>query len=209
MNGLNPNEFKVRRATIEDLPALDELWRTMNFDTQGLDKRITEFQIAADSTGKIVGAIGYQMRGKHALIHSEGFTDFGLADTLRPLLWDRLKMLAANHGTIRVWTKEEAPYWSHGTMAKPDADALEKLPVDWKNLRGEWLTVKLREDVEEVLSLDKEFAMFAEAERERSRSAMNQAKILKTVATVIAIILGLVVVAGLVIMMIQKYRPAE
>jgi N-acetylglutamate synthase-like GNAT family acetyltransferase len=204
---MNANDFKVRRATIEDLPALNALWKTMNFGVLELEKRLTEFQVAVDSNGSVAGAIGYQMQGKQALIHSEAFTDFSLTDTLRPLLWERLKMLAANHGTVRVWSKEDSRFWAQETLTKPDADALEKLPANWAAQPGEWRTLKLREDVEEVLSLDKEFAMFAEAERERSRSALNQAKLLKTIATVIALILGLIVLVGVGLMLMHKYRP--
>jgi N-acetylglutamate synthase-like GNAT family acetyltransferase len=201
---MNPADFKFRRATIEDLSALNPLWQSMKLDASALEKRLTEFQVAEDNNGKLVGTIGYQMIGKQALIHSEGFTDFGLADGLRPLLWERLKMLAANHGTVRVWTKEPARFWSQEALTSPDAEALEKLPEAWRALPGNWFTFKLREDVEEVLSLDKEFAMFAEAERERSRSALGQAKVLKTVATVLALLLGLAVLVASVMLVLQK-----
>lgn len=204
---MNLTDFKVRRATIEDLPALKPLWQSMKLDASALDKRVTEFQVAEDNGGKVVGAIGCQMLGKHALIHSEGFTDFGLADTLRPLLWERLKMLAANHGTVRVWTKEAARFWSQETLISPDVETLEKLPEAWRAVPGPWFTLKLREDVEEVLSLDKEFAMFAEAERERSRSALSQAKALKTIATVLALLLGLIVLVASVLLVLQKSPP--
>jgi len=201
---MDPADFKVRRATIEDLPALSALWQSMNLAGKGLEQRITEFQVATDPTGTIVGAVGYQIQGKQALMHSEGFTDFGLADTVRPLLWDRLKMLAANHGTVRVWSKENSRFWTQEALGQPDAEALEKLPSDWKDLPGSWHCVKLREDVEEVLSMDKEFALFAEAERERSRSVISQAKTLKTIATVLALILGLAVLVASVMLVLQR-----
>jgi len=206
---MNPADFKVRRATIEDLPALTSLWQSMNLANAGLEPRVTEFQVAVDATGTVVGAIGFQLLGKSALLHSEGFTDFGLADGLRPLLWERLKMLAANHGTVRVWTKETAPFWAQDLLSPPDAEALEKLPMDWKNLPGDWLTIKLREDVEEVLSLDKEFAMFAASERERSRNALSQAKLFKTIATVFAIILGLAVLTASIIVVLNSKPPGS
>jgi N-acetylglutamate synthase-like GNAT family acetyltransferase len=204
---MNPADFKIRRATVEDLPALKPLWQSMKLAPQVLDKRVTEFQVAEDSEGKVVGAIGCQMMGKQALVHSEGFTDFGLADTLRPMLWERLKMLAANHGTVRVWTQEAARFWSQETLTPPDAEMLEKLPDTWRQSPGNWFTLKLREDVEEVLSLDKEFAMFAEAERERSRSALSQAKVFKTIATVLALMLGLAVLVASVMLVLQKAPP--
>jgi N-acetylglutamate synthase-like GNAT family acetyltransferase len=195
--------FRVRRATIEDLPALAKLWRTMNLPVSDLERRLTEFQAAVDDAGMLAGAVGFQMTGKHGLVHSEGFKDFSVTDTVRPMLWERLQMLSANHGIVRVWTKENAPFWSQ-QLNRPDADALAKLPATWAALPGEWLTLKLREDVEEVLSLDKEFEMFKQSAEQESQAAMGQAKILKNVATVAAIILALVVVAGAIYMLRQN-----
>ena len=103
---MNPTEFRVRRATIEDLPDLTALWQSMNLPVNGLDRRLTEFQVATDAAGKIVGAVGLQLVGKQGLVHSEGFTDFGVTDIVRPMLWERLQMVAANHGIVRAWTKE-------------------------------------------------------------------------------------------------------
>jgi hypothetical protein len=197
-------DFRVRRATVDDLPALSALWHSMSLSGQGLESRLTEFQVAVNSAGAIAGAIGFQIVGKQALVHSECFIDFSLADTLRPLLWERLKMLAANHGTIRVWSKESTRFWAREALDQPDPASLEKLPADWKGLPGKWYCAKLREDVDEVLSLDKEFALFAEAERERSRTALSQARLLKTIATVLAIILALAVLGASVFLVLQR-----
>lgn len=198
---MNATDFKVRRATIEDLPALTPLWRSMNLGTAGLDRRLTEFQVATDASGKLVGAIGFQIVGKQGLIHSEGFTDFGVTDTVRPMLWERLQMVAANNGTVRAWTKEVAPFWKQTGLVPPDADALGKLPPVWSDHPGEWLTIKLREDVEEILSMDKEFELFKQSAAQQSETALNQAKTLKTFATIAAIILAIVVLIASIYMM--------
>jgi hypothetical protein len=205
---MSPNDFRVRRATIEDLPALTVLWQSMNLPVNGLDRRLTEFQVATDAAGKLVGAIGFQLVRKQGLIHSEGFTDFGVADTVRPMLWERLQMVATNHGTVRAWTKEIAPFWKQIGLAEPDAETLAKLPVFSSNEQpGKWLTIKLREDIEEVLSLDKEFELFKQSAEQQSQAAFNQAKMLKTIATIAAIILAIVVVAGSIYMMRNNFAP--
>lgn len=195
---MNSNSFQVRRATIEDLPALTALWQSMNLPVNGLDRRLTEFQVATDAAGKLVGAIGFQIAGKQGLIHSEGFTDFGVTDTVRPMLWERLLMVATNHGTVRAWTKEVAPFWKQTGLTPPDAEALTKLPPVWSEQPGEWLTLKLREDVEEVLSLDKEFAQYVQAEKEQTRANLGTAKVMNKVAMTLAILLAVGVVIGLV-----------
>ena len=204
---MNSTDFQVRRATIEDLPALTALWHSMNLPVNGLDRRLTEFQVATDASGKIVGAVGLQLAGKQGLVHGEGFTDFGVTDTVRPMLWERLQMVAANHGIVRVWSKEVAPFWKQIGRVPPDAEALGKLPPAWNSHPGEWLTVKLREDVEEVLSMDKEFELFKQSTAQQSQEAINQAKLLKTIATVAAVILGIVVLIASVYMLRNNFAP--
>jgi hypothetical protein len=200
---MTATDFRVRRATIEDLPALVALWQSMNLPTEGMDLRLTEFQVATDASGTLVGAIGFQLLGKQARLHGEGFTDFGAADTLRAMLWERLQTVAANHGIIRVWSQEQSPFWSRNILSPPDAGTLAKLPPEWQTLPGEWLTIKLREDVDEVLSLDKEFAVFAAAERQHSKNILGQAKVMKTAATVVALILGVAVLIGVIYMLLK------
>ena len=136
------------------------------------------------------------MTERQGWLHSEAFTDFALADALRPQLWERMQALATNNGLVRLWTQEQAPFWNHCGLAKADAEALEKLPAGWRSLSGQWLTLKIKEDIEEVISADKEFAMFMEAERRRTERAFQQARILKFIATLIAVAVLFLVLGG-------------
>jgi N-acetylglutamate synthase-like GNAT family acetyltransferase len=188
---MNAADYRVRRATVEDLPALLALWKSMNFASGELERRLTEFQVAVDAAETIVGAVGFQIAGKNGLVHSEAFTDFGLADALRPKLWERLQMVAANHGTVRAWTRETAPFWSQIGLTTPDTEALGKMPPAWKDQPGEWRMLKLREDVEEVLSADKEFEMFKQATKAEAHATLGTAKLMNKVALALAILLGL------------------
>jgi N-acetylglutamate synthase-like GNAT family acetyltransferase len=192
---MSPSNYKVRRATLEDIAPLTALWTSMKFPVEELSKRVTEFQVAEGPEG-LVGALGLQIAQKQGRIHSEGYTDFSLADQLRPVLWDRLHALAANHGLVRLWTQETAPFWTHSGLVKPDAEVLAKLPAGWRTDAGEWLTIKLKEDVEALLSVDREFALFMQSERERSVRALQHARILKMVATFIAFVVFFIVLAG-------------
>ena len=203
---MSASSYRVRRATLEDVAALTELWNTMNFPSAELAKRTMEFQLAEDSSGKLLGAVGIQIAEKQGRIHSEAFGDFALADQLRPLLWDRLQSIANNHGLLRVWTDEKAPFWSHCGLAKADAEALQKLPVLWRGQVGDWLTLKLRDDIAAVMSADKEFAMFMAAEKEKTERTMQQAKLLKLVATLVSLGLVLVVFIGAFILLKRNPR---
>ncbi len=188
--------YRVRRATLDDIGQLTELWQSMNFRIEDLARRITDFQVAEAETGEIVGAVALQVLERQGLIHSEGFTDFAVADKLRPMLWDRLNSVATNHGLLRLWTRERTPFWTHSGLGKPDAETLEKLPKPWREPSAEWLTLKLKEDLDEVISADQEFRLFMESEKRRTERAFQQARILKFVATLIALAIFIVVVAG-------------
>jgi N-acetylglutamate synthase-like GNAT family acetyltransferase len=188
--------YRVRRATLEDIGQLTALWKSMTFPADDLARRITEFQVAESPEGHVLGALGLQIAERQGLIHSEGFSDFALADHLRPLLWERVQSLATNHGLWRLWTLEQAPFWKHCGLLEADAEALEKLPLLWRRPASAWRTVKLKEDVQNVVSADKEFAMFMESEKARTSRSLQQAKALKVIATLIAFILLFLVMAG-------------
>ncbi len=187
---MSSGQYRVRRATLDDVSQLTALWEAMKFPAGELARRITEFQVAEDGAGKVLGAIGLQIVQKQGRLHSEGFTDFSLAEQLRSPLWERLQSVAANHGLYRLWTQEQAPFWSRCGLQKADREALEKLPAAWRPFPGAWLTLKLKEDLEEVISADKEFALFMESEKQRSARALEQARVLKVIATVLALILA-------------------
>ena len=189
--------YRVRRATLDDIGPLMMLWQQMHFPAEELAKRITEFQVAESIDQKIVGAVGLQLADRQGRLHSEGFTDFALADQLRPAIWERLQSVAANHGLVRLWTQEQAPFWNHCGLAKADPEALEKLPAGWRTSeKGPWMTLKLKDDIEEVISADKEFALFMQSERQRTERTFQQAKVLKFAATLIAIVVLLLIMAG-------------
>jgi len=188
-SGVSSSNYRVRRATLDDIRQLTALWQSMQFPIEDLAKRITEFQVAEGAGGEVLGAVGLQIAERQGLVHSEAFSDFALADHLRPPLWDRLNALATNHGLLRIWTREQAPFWNHCGLAKADAEALQKLPALWRGPSSGWLTLKLKDDVETVMSLDREFAMFMQSEKQRTDRIFQRARTLKTGMTLIAFVL--------------------
>jgi N-acetylglutamate synthase-like GNAT family acetyltransferase len=202
---MNPN-YQVRRATLDDIGPLTELWKTMHFPADDLGKRITEFQIAEEPGGRLLGGVGLQIADRQGRIHSEGFVDFSVADALRPLLLERVRAVATNHGLYRLWTQEQAPFWHRSGLTNPDAEALEKLPAAWRQPSARWLTSKLKDDVETLVSVDKEFAVFMQSEKEKTAKALQRAKALKALATLVLVCLCLLMVAALFFMLRKNPR---
>lgn len=180
-------KHRVRRATLEDLPALKSLWEAMRFPVNELEKQLTHFQVVVDEAEQVCGCVAFQMTGRHAHIHSETYSDFGIAEQSRVLFWTRFQSLATNHGLVCLWTREASPFWSHNGFVPADAAALEKLPASWDRNAPGWLLLKLRDEAA-IASLEKEFAMFVQSEKGRSEQAIGQLKIIKTVLTVLVLI---------------------
>jgi hypothetical protein len=184
------------------MPALTAIWQSMHFPVDALIKRVTGFQVAEDAQGTIVGAVALQIAQKQGRIMNEGYKDFSHADQLRPILWERIQSVSTNHGLLRLWTKENSPFWSQSGLEKAGPEILAKLPEPWKNEPGDWLTLKLREDLQTaIMSVDQEFALFMDSEKRRTQRAFQQAKILKFIAVLFAIaLLGLVVLGAIIIL---------
>ena len=180
------------------------MWESMYYPTEELARRGTEFQVAEGPAGKVLGALGLQIAERQGRVHSEAFSDFALSEQLRPLLWDRVHAVATNQGLLRVWTQEQAPFWNHCGLAKPDQEALEKLPAAWRGSSSDWRTLKLRDDVETVMSVDKEFAAFMQSEKQRTEQVFRRARAFKTFATVIAFALLLAVVGWAVSLFLRN-----
>jgi N-acetylglutamate synthase-like GNAT family acetyltransferase len=183
-------KFQARRATLDDLPRLKELWAVMRISDADLERQLTDFQVAVDETGQVVGGMAFQMSQRHACIHSEAFEDFSLAEYARPVLLDRIQTLATNHGLVRVWTREQSPFWTRNGFQPATEAVLEKMPSIWDRSSTGWLTLKLKEE-EVVASLDKEFALFVETEKQQRHQLLNQAKVFKTVALTIITLIAL------------------
>lgn len=199
--------FQVRRATIDDLPRLKALWESMRIYTLDLEKRLTEFQVALDGEGRVVGAIGLQIFRRHALIHNEAFADFGVADQVRALWWTRIQSLAMNHGVARLWTRENAPFWTRNGLQAADEEALKRLPEAWDASASGWLTLRLK-DEDVMASLDKEFDMFVAAEKRRSEETLGQARRLKTIVTLLGLLLALAMGAAALYVAFTQRPPS-
>ena len=189
---MNLPGLRVRRATMDDLPSLKALWRSMLLPADELEKRLTEFQVAETADGKLLGAISIQIAGRHARLHSEGYVDFAHADAARHLFWERLQTLASNHGVFRLWTQESSPFWSGYGFRPAGAAKLAALPAEWQSARGEWFTLQLKDEEAIAHALDQDLATFMSLEKQNTDRAFQQARALKIIITVIGFTIGIV-----------------
>jgi len=178
---------QVRRATIEDIPQLVSLWQQENLPATDLEKRFKEFQVVQGPGGEILGTIGLQISGNQGRLHSEALLHPEQSDALRQKLWERIALVTQNFGLVRVWIQSGAPFWGTIGFVSATGEAMSKLPPEFAGASGNWSTLQLKEDVGTVTSIDKEFAMFREAERERTEKMFRQARVLKMVAGVVAV----------------------
>lgn len=200
-----PGTLRVRRATLDDLPALRPLWESMRFDVAEMERRLTDYQVAVDDTGTVVGGLGFQISLRHAWIQGEAFPDFGLADRIRPLFWERIQSLALNHGIARLWTREDAPFWKQNGFQPASEETRKRLPAEFGNASEFWLSLALK-DEDSIAALEKELALFMQAERQRTQRALSPVRRLNTIATVIAVLVGLAVMGASIYLLMRYAR---
>jgi len=203
---MNLAPTNVRRATVDDIEDLRELWLQAHLPAEELERHLTEFQLVLSTTGEMVGAIGLHIQGKQGKLHSEAFIHPEHEDDFRPVLWERVKTVARNHGLVWLWTQELAPFYHHNGFQDADEETRKKLPPGFGDPDTQWSAMQLRDEA--VLSLDKEFELFHQTETESTELVLRQARLLKVVATVIAVILFAVVAVGLYYLFRQGRLPS-
>src|SRR5262249_36589631 len=116
-----------------------------------------------------------------------------MADALRDKLWERVRIVAGNFGLVRVWTQFNTPFWNATGFQYAPAEMLPKLPADFAGDPHPWKAIQLRAEAAAPASLDKEFAMFKEAEKERTEQMFRQARVLKLIAALVAVVVFVLV----------------
>jgi N-acetylglutamate synthase-like GNAT family acetyltransferase len=187
---MDPAQWFVRRANVDDLAGLKILWERAGYQVLDVERHLTEFQLISSREGDLGGAVALKVVGKHGLLHSEAFTRPDKEDEFRSLLWDRIKNLARNHGIVRLWTQEQAPFWHHECgFADADPEALKSIPPSFGDPRRRWLMLALREDLAGAMSLEQEFEVFQQASRANMEEMLGQARHMRRLAYIVGGIL--------------------
>ena len=187
-------EYQARRATLEDLPSLRSLWHNARLPVEELEKRFTEFQVVPSSDGNILAAVGLQLLKQNGYIHSEVFADPQYGIEFRPLLWNRIMTVAKNNGLHRLWTLPTASFYREQGFVDVDPGLKQKVPAEFGNPGADWISLKLKDDA--VISAEREFEIFAMAQKEESARMMSQAQSFRLIAYIL-LFLSLIGVAVL------------
>lgn len=199
-------QLHIRRATVDDLPALKSLWLAAQLPADELESRLTEFQVV-EAGGTFAGALGVEILRQHARLHSEDYPDFSVADTARELFWERIENLAAHHGVFRVWTQETSPFWTRWGFQPANAEALTRLPDEWKSLAGRWLTLELKNEDAINDALKNQFVRFLEVEKKQTAQVASRARQIRAFFTVIFFAIGIICIAIAVYLLTLRGNP--
>ncbi len=204
---MTTTNLQVRRATAEDLPKLLTLWKEEGLPCEDLETRFTEFQVVEGEGGELLGAFALQIQELQGLIHSEAFIRPELADRVRDKLWERAQIQARNHGLVRMWTQLAAPFWHTNGFQPASNELLGKRPAGFPDEARPWLVLPMREEpVSPALSIDKEFALFKEVEKNQRERIFRQARLLKTVAIAITLAVLTFVAVMSIRLFLKQYR---
>ena len=204
---MNPQSLRIRRATVDDRAALKQIWDAMCFSPDDLEKHLTEFQVVENAESQILGGIGIQLSKQHALLHSEGYSDFSVADSARQLFWERIQTLASNHGVFRIWTQEHSPFWKSLGFQPPAAEIFSRLPAEWKNeFDGGWLTLQLKNEEVIAAALEKNFMPFMAGEKGAAEKISKRAKKINLIITIAGFAIGIICI-GITIYIFVRRNP--
>ena len=83
------------------------------------------------------------------------------------------------------WTQETSPFWTHWGFQPASAEILERLPEEWRNLPGSWLTLELKNEDAINNALKNQLGNFMDAEKKQTAQVATRARQIRTFFTVI------------------------
>jgi len=183
---MNSTSYRVRRATLDDLPQLTALWESMRLSTEELGRRVTEFQVAENDEFALVGAVGLQIASEAREIHSEAFTDFALSDQLRPDALGAAPIRGQQSRIAAALDPGRGPVLETVRPGKGGRRGAPKTAGGLENPNTGLAHIKTTGRSRRAGIADKEFATFMEAEKQRSLRTIQHAKVLKFIAAAVA-----------------------
>jgi N-acetylglutamate synthase-like GNAT family acetyltransferase len=206
------SNYQVRRATVDDLAVLRQLWQQAQFPVAVLEPRWREFQVVETVAGDVLGAVGLQTEDHQGKLHHEAFKAPELVPQLRQRLWDRIASLAHLDGLHRLWIAQgSAMFYLEQGFEPADAVTLAHLPKAFaEDAPSAWLTARLRDPAPATRALEQELAIYRVYQQQQEQKVMRQAQILRVFAAILTVaLLALIACAGYYIWHHMKLHPAR
>jgi N-acetylglutamate synthase-like GNAT family acetyltransferase len=181
---MEPPTLESRRATADDLGALEFLWSQSGLPATELAEFLSEFHVVTDPDGQILHAIGLLVEGDQALLHSEALSapQFVEPDACRAAVWKRLRILTRNQGISRIWTQEDAEYWRvSGYQLISESQLPRDLPSFVQREAGWWMH-QSPDAAQTDLLVQREFALWKTQREQESQILKQRVKLLWVVA---------------------------
>lgn len=185
--------MQLRRATIEDLPGLQQLWSQSQYLAPDLERRLTEFQVAQDVGGVLVACLGLQIIDQQGQIHGELYRTPTLGPELQPLFWRRIQNLARSHGLTHLWVHDAHPFWRSVGFIEPDRETLAVRPkgfltaVAARTPAIPWLVLSLRDNASRS-AIERELELLHQVQAMQTARTMNRVRMLRVLAAVMTLV---------------------
>ena len=204
---VEPPALSARRATLADLPALQELWQRTGLPSLELERYVAEFQVVSgEGEQRLLAAIGLLVEGNEALLHTEAIADPELADELRAGLWRRVQIVARNQGVQRIWTQEDAEYWRTGGFGQPTPQELTGATASFVDSSAAWLVCPLGHPAKAGLHVNEQMAIWQTARSQETQEFQTRIRRFRNFALCVA---ALVTIAACALFLYVFLRHPE
>ena len=195
----------ARRATLEDLPALQALWQQAGLPWDELERFLTEFQVVPGETeGVLLAAIGLMVEDNDALLHSEALFSDADADELRAALWRRLQIVARNQGIHRLWTQEDADYWrASGFTAAPPA-VVAGATAAFVDKTAAWSLCELIDPAKAKLLATEQMAIWQASRAQEAEELQGKIRTFRNFALLIAAAVIMLMIGMVVFVLLRR-----
>jgi len=194
---MEPSQWTARRATLEDLPALETLWQRCGLPWEQLEKFFTEFQVIAGEDSAVHAALGLLVEGSDGLVHTEAIPPSDIdPDELRAVLWRRVQIVARNQGVQRLWTQEDAPYWVASGFSAPTPAIRTEVHASFLDADPGWKIFQLVDPDKASRLVQEQLAIWQASREQESGEFLNTISTVRNAAflitgVIIAILMGM------------------
>ncbi|MHC1767630.1 MAG: hypothetical protein AB9869_25690 [Verrucomicrobiia bacterium] len=190
--------FQTRRATIDDLTVLRNLWRQAGHPVPLFEKALTDFQVVETADGIVLGTLGLQIEAQQGRIYGQARSDPELATELLPRLWKRVLTLARQHRLTQLWVESGAGvFWLDQGFELAGTEALQSLPPGFPRKEGHpWLMLQIREELPSRVQAELELELLHQTQVAHRERAIRRARLLRGFAVVVAALVLLAIMGA-------------